>query len=107
MTLSLNHTEFNKQLHKKKVTTIVDMPLTPSQKHPYYNRSFLQNYNNIKSLKRIEKKITIGLIAHFLLNNNGSRSSTIFTPLNESIEINGNKLQIVKKLKQNELDLEE
>ena len=69
-----------------------------------YGRDMLSNENNIKSLKRLEKKLTKSIIAWILTSNKIGTCNARDTK--RTIRIVGNKLYIKKDIEQGELDYE-
>jgi len=69
-----------------------------------YGRDMLSNENNIKSLKRFEKKLTKSIIARILASDEIKSGNNLDSK--PVIRIIGNKLHIKEVIKQGEFDYE-
>lgn len=107
--LLLNNHEFNNLLNSNEIKEQLAMIPSKNRYHRpiwvfYYGRDMLSNENNIKSLKRFEKKLTKSIIARILASDEIKSGNNLDSK--PVIRIVGNKLYIKKDIEQGELDYE-
>ncbi len=107
--LLLNTKMFNDLLYTNEMKE--QLSIIPSKNRYYrpiwtfrYGRDMLSNENNIKSLKRLEKKLTKSIIARILASDEIKSGNNLDSK--PVIRIVGNKLYIKKDIEQGELDYE-
>jgi hypothetical protein len=107
--LLLNNHEFNNLLNSNEIKE--QLAMIPSKNRYYrpiwtfrYGRDMLSNENNIKSLKRLEKKLTKSIIARILASDEIKSGNNLDSK--PVIRIIGNKLHIKEVIKQGEFDYE-
>ncbi len=107
--LLLNTKMFNDLLYTNEMKE--QLSIIPSKNRYYrpiwtfrYGRDMLSNENNIKSLKRFEKKLTKSIIARILASDEIKSGNNLDSK--PVIRIIGNKLHIKEVIKQGEFDYE-
>ena len=107
--LLLNTKMFNDLLYTNEMKE--QLSIIPSKNRYYrpiwtfrYGRDMLSNENNIKSLKRLEKKLTKSIIARILASDEIKSGNNLDSK--PVIRIIGNKLHIKEVIKQGEFDYE-
>jgi len=101
--LLLNTEVFNDLLNTNEVKEQFSTISSEKQWAFRYGKDMLSNEDNIKSLKRFERKLTRNIIAGFLTISNEIRSYNT-QDTKRVIRIIGNKLYIKEDIEQGELD---
>ena len=107
--LLLNTKMFNDLLYTNEIKEQLAMIPSKNRYHRpiwtfRYGRDMLSNENNIKSLKRLEKKLTKSIIARILASDEIKSGNNLDSK--PVIRIIGNKLHIKEVIKQGEFDYE-